>query len=89
MTFTRLILEGGLSRYWMIAVLGPVSCALLLVIWWLTASRATGKERLFSFLVLSGSLAVTFLLVNPTMRVPGTINVTVPMGMMAFALGAT
>lgn len=89
MTFTRLILEGGLSRYWMIAVLGPVSCALLLVIWWLTASRATGKERLFSFLVLSGSLAVTFLLVNPTMRGPGTINVTVPMGMMAFALGAT
>jgi len=82
-------LEGGLTLYWMIAVLGPVSCALLLVIWWLTASRATGKERLFGFLVLIGSLVVTFLLIDPTMRGPGTINFTAPMGMMAFALGAT
>lgn len=82
-------LEGGLSRYWMIAVFGPLLCSLLLVIWWLTASRATGKERLFGFLVLIGSLAVTSMLVDPTMRGPGTINVTAPMGMMAFTLGAT
>ena len=82
-------LEGGLSTYLMIAVLGPVLGALLLVIWWVTASRATGKERLFGFLGLIGSLTVTFLLVDPTLRGPGTINVTAPMGMMAFALGVT
>ncbi len=81
-------LEGGLTRYWMIPVLGPVSCALLLVIWWLTASRATWKERLFGFLGLIGSLAVTFLLLDATMRGPGMINFTAPMGMMAFAVGA-
>ena len=34
-------LEGGIGVYWMIAVFGPLLCCLLLVIWWLTASRAT------------------------------------------------
>ncbi|MBI3867453.1 MAG: PQQ-like beta-propeller repeat protein [Verrucomicrobia bacterium] len=82
-------LEGGLSSYWMIAVFGPVLCSLLLVIWWLAASRATWKERLFGFLGLIASLAVTVMLSDPTMRGPGTINLTAPMGMMAFALGAT
>ena len=82
-------LEGGLSSYWMIAVFGPLLCSLLLMIWWLTASRATWKERVFGFLGLIGSLAVTIKLVDPTMRGPGTISLTAPMGMMAFALGAT
>jgi len=82
-------LEGGLSRYWMIALLGPVSGALLLIIWWLTASRATGKERLFGFLGLIVALAATVMLSDPTVRGPGTINFTAPMGMIAFALGAT
>lgn len=82
-------LEGGLSSYWMIAVFGPLLCSLLLVIWWLAASRATWKERLFGFLGLISSLAVTIKLVDPTMRGPGTINLTAPMGMMAFALAAT
>ena len=82
-------LEGGLSSYWMIAVFGPLLCSLLLVIWWLTASRATWKERLFGFLGLIASLAVTFVLIDSTMRGPGIINLTAPMGLMAFALGAT
>ncbi len=81
-------LEGGLSTYWMIAVFGPLLCSVLLVIWWLTASRATWKERLFGFLGLIGALGITSLLVDPTMRGPGTINLTAPMGLLAFALGA-
>lgn len=82
-------LEGGLSSYWMIAVFGPVICCVLLVIWWLAASRATWKERLFGTLGVVGSLIVTEMLVDPTMRGPGTIYVTLPMGMVLFALGAT
>ena len=82
-------LEGGLSVYWMIAVFGPLLCCLLLMIWWLTASRATWKERLFGFLGLIGALAVIVALADPTMRGPGTINLTAPMGMIAFALGTT
>ena len=81
-------LEGGLSTYWMIAVFGPVLCSLLLVIWWLTASRATWKERVLGVLGLISSLAITVTLADRTMRGPGTINLTAPMGMMAFALAS-
>lgn len=82
------LLEGGLSSYWMVAVFGPLLCCLLIVVWWLTASRATWKERLFGFMGLVASLTVTLLLVHPTMRGPGTTYLTLPMGMAAFAFGA-
>ena len=81
-------LEGGLSTYWMISVFGPLLCCLLMLIWWVTASRATWRERLFGFLGLVGSLAVTLLLADPTVRGPVTSYLTLPMGMIAFAFGA-
>jgi outer membrane protein assembly factor BamB len=81
-------LEGGLSVYWMIAVFGPMLCSLLLLIWWLTASRATCRERLFGSLGLIGSLAAIAALSHTTIRGAGTMNITLPMGMIAFALGA-
>jgi outer membrane protein assembly factor BamB len=89
MRFVPRYLEGGLSRYWMFAVFGPMLCSVLLIMWWLTASRATWKERLFGTLGLIASLAVTLMLVDPTMRGPGTTYLTLPMGMVVFALGVT
>ncbi|HEX5223476.1 MAG TPA: PQQ-binding-like beta-propeller repeat protein [Verrucomicrobiae bacterium] len=81
-------LEGGLSRYWMIAMMGPMLCCLLLVIWWLAVSRAYWKERVFGFLGLIAVFALTMVLVEPLMRGPGTIYITLPMGMTAFVIGA-
>jgi outer membrane protein assembly factor BamB len=81
-------LEGGLSRYWMVAMMGPMLCCLLLVIWWLAASRATWKERVFGFLGLAAVFAIAMALVEPLMRGPGTIAITLPMGMIAFVAGA-
>jgi outer membrane protein assembly factor BamB len=81
-------MEGGLSQNWMIAVFGPTLGCLLLVIWWLAASRATWKERVFGFLGLIGGVAVTVAMVHPTMRGAGTNYLTVPMGMVLFGLGA-
>jgi outer membrane protein assembly factor BamB len=81
-------LEGGIGVYWMIAVFGPLLCCLLIIIWWLTASRATWKERLFGFLGLVASFVVVVVLVHPTMRGPGTTYLTLPMGMLAFVFGA-
>ena len=81
-------LEGGLSRYWMIAMMGPMLCCLLLLIWWLAVSRATWKERVFGFLGLIAVFALTTALVEPLMRGPGTIYITLPMGMTAFVIGA-
>ena len=46
------LLEGGPSRYWMVQVFGPMICCLLLVIWWMAASRATWRERVFGMLGL-------------------------------------
>src|SRR5688572_31968688 len=61
-------MEGGLSTYWMIAVFVPFLCCVLMLIWWLVASRATWRERVFGFLGLIMCLAITFALVHPTMR---------------------
>jgi len=86
--FVPAFLEGGLAKYWMFAMMGPMLCCLLLVIWWLAASRATWKERVFGFLGLIAVFALTMVLVEPLMRGPGTIYVTLPMGMIAFVVGA-
>jgi hypothetical protein len=86
--FAPAFLEGGLAKYWMLAMMGPMVCCLLLVIWWLAASRATWKERVFGFLGLAAAFATTLALVEPLMRGPGTIYVTLPMGMLAFVVGA-
>src|SRR4051812_41217073 len=56
--FGPAFLEGGLGVHWMVAVFGPLLCCVLITLWWLTASRATWRERLFGFLGLIGSLAL-------------------------------
>ena len=86
--FVPVYLEGGLAKYWMFAMMGPMLCCLLLLIWWLAASRATWKERAFGFLGLAAVFALTMVLVEPLMRGPGTIYITLPMGMTAFVVGA-
>lgn len=83
------LVEGGLGKYWMVAVFGPLLCCLLMLIWWVAASRATWKERLFGFLGLIAATAITVRLADPTMRGPGTTYLTLPMGMLAFGLAAT
>src|SRR5213594_4322432 len=85
--FAPAYLEGGLARYWMFAMMGPMLCCLLLLIWWLAASRATWKERVFGFLGLVAVFAIALALVEPLMRGPGTIYITLPMGMSAFVVG--
>ena len=79
--------EGGV-KYWMVAVFGPLLCCLLLVIWWLAASRATWRERIFGFLGLVAGLAVSVALAHPTMRGAATSYFTLPLGFFVFALSA-
>src|SRR4030095_9032874 len=86
--FVPSLLAGGLSAHWMIAAFGPLLCCLLMLIWWVAMSRATWKERLCGLLGIVAALVLTLLLVDPTMRGPGTTYLTLPMGMVAFALAA-
>jgi len=80
--------EEGSAKYWMVAVFGPLLGCLLLLIWWLAASRATWRERLFGFLGLIASAAITITLAHPTMRGAATTYFTLPMGFFLFALTA-
>src|SRR5438105_572476 len=86
--FGPALFEGGASNYWMVAVFGPLLCCLLILIWWVTASRATWKERLSGPVGIAAALALTLLLAHPTMRGPGTTYLMLPMGMFAFVLPA-
>jgi hypothetical protein len=81
------LLEDEISSLWMVPLLGPMVCWVLILIWWLSVSRATWKERLVGLLGLIASVAVTVLLVHPTMRGPGIFQFALPMGMTAFVLG--
>ena len=54
----------------------------------LAASRATWRERVFGFLGLVASAAITITLAHPTMRGAATTYFTLPMGFLLFALTA-
>ena len=82
------ISEEGAAKYWMVAVFGPLLGCLLLLIWWLAASRATWRERLFGFLGLVASAAIAISLAHPTMRGAATTYFTLPIGFFLFALTA-
>jgi hypothetical protein len=86
--FVPAYLEGGLAKYWMFAMMGPyglLSAAGLSGGW-----RRVGRPGRSAFSVFWDSPRVrdTMALVEPLMRGPGTIYVTLPMGMTAFVAGA-
>ena len=68
------------------SLLGPAAGALLLVVWWLFASRAGVKEKAGGLIGLGVVAGLTFLLLHPTMRVLPAIVFFVPFGVAAFAL---
>ncbi len=82
-------LEGGMSTYFLVGLIGPLLCSVLILLWWPAASRATGQERLWGFVALLAFVSATVALADPSMRGPGTIQLTLPMGMGIFALVVT
>jgi outer membrane protein assembly factor BamB len=59
-----------------------------LLIWWLAASQATWRERVFGFLGLVAAAAISIALADPTMRGAATTYFTIPLGLFVFALTA-
>lgn len=68
----------------MIQAMGPLICATLVLLWWLTLSRARWFERLAGLLGVVGTCALIGLLVHPSMVGIGTMFLTIPVGMAAF-----
>jgi len=73
---------------WMIAGYGPILCSILMLVWWLAASRATGRERIVGFVGLAVATAAIYLLLHPSMYGVAVLLLTIPMGTAAFGLGA-
>src|ERR1044071_8420194 len=78
----------AMAKYWMISVFGPILCCLLLLIWWLAASRATWRERVFGFLGIIAAIAISIALAHPTMRAAATSYFTLPIRFFIFAIAA-
>jgi outer membrane protein assembly factor BamB len=81
-------IEGASSQYWYVPVFFPLLASVLMLVWWLAGSRATGREKLIGFLGFMLALAVIVPLSHASMRGMITIYLTVPLGMLGFGLGA-
>ncbi|HND56156.1 MAG TPA: alcohol dehydrogenase, partial [Pirellulaceae bacterium] len=64
--------EDGPSMLWMVAAFGPLLACLLLLIWWLAASRARWQERLAGFFGVIAIAVVSIMLADRSMQGPAT-----------------
>lgn len=81
-------IEGASSQYWYISVFFPLLGSVLMLLWWLLASRATWQERLVGFFGFLLVTAIMVVLSHPSMRGMVTTYLTVPLGMVGFAVGS-
>lgn len=81
------LISNGPANLWMSAAFGPSLCGILIVLWWLVASRATRRERIGGMVGIIVAVVATFLLVDKSMIGPGTMAITIPLGTAGFALG--
>ena len=76
------------ESFQLVSAMAPIACSLLLLIWWLTASRATWKERITGVIGLVVAALLTHSLSDQSMQGMATMLMwTVPMGFAGFALG--
>ena len=81
-------IEGASSQVWYVPVFFPLVASVLMLIWWVAGSRATGREKLIGFFGLVAAVALIVVLSHPTMRGLITTYLTLPLGMIGFGLGA-
>ncbi len=81
------LLEDGPAGLWMSAAFGPALCSILILAWWLAASRASWRERMLGLVGVLLSAFICISLMHPTMLGPAVTVLTIPMGMACFGLG--
>lgn len=77
-----------ITMVWAIGAFGPLLISLLMLLWWMLLSRATFRERIYGLLGIIVSLVLVGLLVDPTMRGPLFVVLTVPMCIVSFSMAA-
>ena len=81
------MIENGPSQIWMSAAFGPLLGALLVLGWWLLASRARWQERGLGLIGLAVTFGLAAVLLHPTMLGPAVLVLSIPLGVGAFAMG--
>jgi hypothetical protein len=81
-------IEGASSQYWYVPVFFPLVASVLILVWWVAGSRATGREKLIGFFGFLLALVAIVLLSHPSMRGVMTTYLTLPLGAIGFGIGA-
>ena len=84
--YLSLLFDDASLALMLLAIFGPMVFGVLLILWWLLASRASKRERLVGGLGLLLLPTAAALLNHKTLGPPGIMNVTVPLGFFVFAL---
>ena len=68
------------------SIMGPLLAGVLLLLWWVTFSRASVGEKVFGFAGIVVTIVAVWFLSDHTMHGPGVILIGAPLGMAAFGL---
>jgi outer membrane protein assembly factor BamB len=88
MRFIPGLVQNGPSMIWMTSAFGPTLVGVLVVGWWLFASRARWFERLLGVAGLIAVVALVQALAHDSMRGPPLIVMTIPLAVAGFAIGS-
>ena len=81
-------IEDGPSMLWAVVAFGPLLMSLLIVLWWLIASRARWFERLLGLVGIVGTCSASAMFLDKTMLGPAITVLMIPLGVALFSLGA-
>ncbi len=70
----------------MLGFMGPAGLGILVLLWWLAASRANWKEKLIGFFAVALIGVVAIALSHPSMQGMGSMIFQIPYGTAAFAI---
>ncbi|MDX1925349.1 MAG: PQQ-binding-like beta-propeller repeat protein [Pirellulaceae bacterium] len=82
------IVEDGPTHLWAVPSFVPLLLSVLVLLWWLVASRARWFERLGGLLGLILVMIATFLLLDNSMRSVAIMVYIMPVGMAMFGIAA-
>lgn len=83
------MVDDGPSQMWAVPSFVPLLLSLLVLFWWLVASRARWFERIGGLAGIVLAIVATFLLLDPSMRSIAITVYIVPVGMAMFGIGTT
>ena len=87
MRFVPDLIPNGPSMIWMASAFGPFLIGLLVMLWWLFASRGRWFERILGVVGLVGAVGLEQTFCHHSMRGPLLIVMTIPMAIAGLAIG--